>query len=285
MILVTLGTQDKEFTRLLKAIDKEIEKGNIKEKVIVQAGYTKYKSDNMEIYDLIEMDELEKLTKKCNLLITHGGVGSILTGLTNNKKVIAAARQKKYKEHTNDHQKQIVKEFAKRGYLLELRDFNKLDKILEKVKTFKPSKYESNNKNFVKLLDNYIEKDNHTSWYNKYRSLTSCGYTGIIISLINVLIFGLLYSKVNLYLNIINSFVISSLVGLLFNILCDIKIKDNVGKYSFIKLLSLVLDISLMQVFYKMFNIEPILSKIIANIIILFINFVIIKFIFRKEEV
>ena len=31
MILVTLGTQDKEFTRLLKAIDKEIEKGNIKE--------------------------------------------------------------------------------------------------------------------------------------------------------------------------------------------------------------------------------------------------------------
>ena len=145
--------------------------------------------------------------------------------------------------------------------------------------------YESNNKNFVKLLDNYIEKDNHTSWYNKYRSLTSCGYTGIIISLINVLIFGLLYSKVNLYLNIINSFVISSLVGLLFNILCDIKIKDNVGKYSFIKLLSLVLDISLMQVFYKMFNIEPILSKIITNIVILFISFVIIKLIFRKEEV
>lgn len=285
MILVTLGTQDKEFTRLLKAIDKEIEKGNIKEKVIVQAGYTKYKSDNMEIYDLIEMDELEKLTKKCNLLITHGGVGSILTGLTNNKKIIAAARQKKYKEHTNDHQKQIVKEFAKRGYLLELREFNKLDKILEKVKTFKPSKYESNNKNFVKLLDNYIEKDNHTSWYNKYRNLTSCGYTGIIMSLINVLIFSLLYSKVNLYLNIIYSFLITSVIGLLFNVLCDIRIKRTIGKYSFIKLLSLVLDISLMQVFYKMFNIGPTLSKFIANIIILFISFIIIKFIFRKEEV
>ena len=105
------------------------------------------------------------------------------------------------------------------------------------------------------------------------------------MSLINVLIFGLLYSKVNLYLNIIYSFLITSVIGLLFNILCDIRIKDNVGKYSFIKLLSLVLDISLMQVFYKMFTIELILSKIISNIIILFINFVIIKFIFRKEEV
>ena len=31
MIFVTLGTQDKEFTRLLEAIDREIEKGNIKE--------------------------------------------------------------------------------------------------------------------------------------------------------------------------------------------------------------------------------------------------------------
>ena len=42
MIFVTLGTQDKSFTRLLKAIDREIEKGTIKEKVIVQAGLTKY---------------------------------------------------------------------------------------------------------------------------------------------------------------------------------------------------------------------------------------------------
>ena len=36
MIFVTLGTQDKEFPRLLEAIDKAIEKGEIKEKVIVQ---------------------------------------------------------------------------------------------------------------------------------------------------------------------------------------------------------------------------------------------------------
>ena len=105
MILVTLGTQDKSFDRLLKAIDKEIENKNIKEKVIVQAGYTKYKSDNMKIFDLVSEEELEKLVKKCDLLITHGGVGSILLGIRNNKKVIAAARLKKYGEHTNDHQK------------------------------------------------------------------------------------------------------------------------------------------------------------------------------------
>ena len=53
MILVILGTQDKEFPRLLEAVDREIEKGNIKEKVVVQAGQTKYESKNMEILDLV----------------------------------------------------------------------------------------------------------------------------------------------------------------------------------------------------------------------------------------
>ena len=42
MILVSLGTQDREFTRLLQAIEREIINGNIKEKVIVQAGETKF---------------------------------------------------------------------------------------------------------------------------------------------------------------------------------------------------------------------------------------------------
>ena len=48
MIFVTLGTQDKGFPRLLDAIEKQIKKGNIKEKVIVQAGLTEYKSKNMK---------------------------------------------------------------------------------------------------------------------------------------------------------------------------------------------------------------------------------------------
>ena len=108
MILVTLGTQDKSFERLLKAVDKEIEKGNIKDKVLVQAGYTKYKSKNMEIFKSVSNDRLEELMDEASLIITHGGVGSILTALKHHKKVIATPRLSKYNEHTNDHQKQII---------------------------------------------------------------------------------------------------------------------------------------------------------------------------------
>ena len=64
MILVTLGTQDKSFTRLLDAIQKQIDLGNIKDKVIVQAGCTKYNSKDMQILDLIPYDEFEEYKEK-----------------------------------------------------------------------------------------------------------------------------------------------------------------------------------------------------------------------------
>lgn len=159
MILVTLGTQDKSFKRLLDAIQKQIDLGNIKDKVVVQAGCTKYQSKYMEIFNLIDRDEFSKLIKECDLLITHGGVGSILTGLKNDKKVIAAARLEEYKEHTNNHQLEIIEKFVDSGYILELKDFDKLDEVLKKAKNFKPKKYKSNTTEMIKLISNYIDNN------------------------------------------------------------------------------------------------------------------------------
>lgn len=159
MIFVTLGTQDKKFKRLLNDIQKEIDNGNIKENVIVQAGFTKYESKEMEIFDLLDKDEFEQYMKKCNLLITHGGVGSILTGLKNNKKVIACPRLAKYKEHINDHQVQIIDKFSKAKYLLAYNEGDDLGKIIEDSKNFKPQKYVSNTNKIISIIEEFIDKD------------------------------------------------------------------------------------------------------------------------------
>lgn len=159
MILVTLGTQDKKFYRLLDMIQEEKDNGNIKDEIIVQAGYSSdYQSSDMKIIDLIPIDEFEELVKKCDFLITHGGVGSIITGLKHHKKVIAVPRLKKYKEHTNDHQVQIVDNFVNDGYILKLDENDKLYKVLKNMKNFIPKKYESNNNSFIKMLDKEIKK-------------------------------------------------------------------------------------------------------------------------------
>lgn len=157
MIFVTLGTNDESFERLLKAIDKEIEKGTIKEKVIVQAGCTKYESKNMEILDLVPREEFDKLVSECDLLITHGGVGSILTGINKGKKVIAVPRLAKYNEHGNDHQLQIVENLSKKKYILGVKDLNQLGKTIEKAKKFKPQKFVSNTHNIIDMIEKFID--------------------------------------------------------------------------------------------------------------------------------
>ena len=144
-----------------KTIDAEIEKGNIKDKVVVQAGFmmNKYKSENMEMFDLIDREEFGKLVSECDYLITHGGVGSILAGLKANKKVIVCPRLFKYKEHMNDHQVQIVKQFSDNGYILAYNDGDDLGKIIKKIPSFKPKKYVSNTENMIKLITDFIDKN------------------------------------------------------------------------------------------------------------------------------
>lgn len=294
MIFVTLGTQDKSFSRLLEAIDKEIEKGNIKEKVVVQAGLTDYHSSNMEIFDLIPADEFDKYIEKSDLVITHGGAGSILTAIKKNKKVIAAARLSKYKEHTNDHQKQIVKEFSEQGYILELRDFNKLGKLIEKSKTFKPKKFESNTDNMIKLIENYIEDTNHISWYNKFREGLLYLFFGGCTTLVNIISFFVLRKlKISIYISNIIAWFISVVFAFITNKLFVFEsrgkslketFKEGVSFFLF-RVVSLLFDMGIMYILIDLLSSNEMISKIISNIFVIIINYVFSKlFIFSSNK-
>lgn len=292
LILVLLGTQDKEFKRLLEAVDKEIIRGNIKEKVVAQAGYTKYTSPRMEIVDFVPNDEFDKLIDRADLVITHGGAGSILSAIKKNKPVIAAARLSKFKEHTNDHQKQIVKEFADAGYIIELRDFNKLGKLIEKAKEMKVKKFQSNTKNMVNLIDNYITEDNHTSWFNKYRQALLYLMFGGFTTLVNILTFYILRKlSVSVYISNMIAWITSVLFAFVTNKLFVFESrgkssKENVREvisFWLFRLLSLGIDMAAMYLLLQVLGINEMISKILVNVIVIVINYVFSKvFVFKK---
>ncbi len=156
MILVTLGTQDKSFDRLLIEIERLIDQKVIREEVIVQAGYTVYSSEKMKIFDYLPKDEFEELIGKCSCLITHGGVGSIFDGLSRGKKIIAVPRLSKYKEHANDHQIQVIEELGKENYILPCADVSDIEKNLKKIKKFQPKAYQGNHNQMISTIENYI---------------------------------------------------------------------------------------------------------------------------------
>lgn len=159
MILVLLGTQKNDFTRLLEAVQKNIDSGLIKDKVIVQAGDTKFKSKDMEIFDLIPMDKMNDLIDSAELIITHGGVGSIVGALKKNKKIIVMPRLSKYGEHVNNHQQQIVSIFEEKGYIKSINSAEDLTRVLLEMHNFTPNVYQSNTNNIIEILTEFINEN------------------------------------------------------------------------------------------------------------------------------
>lgn len=161
MILVLLGTQNNSFHRLLEEVDKNVENGNINEEVIVQAGYTKYepktKKQPIKIFSTIPKKELDKLIEQANLVISHGGVGSMVTANQKGKKVIAVPRYQKYHEHVNDHQVDTINIFAKKGYVMPVKNVEELGQALENIKSFNPTIYKKDeDSNIIGIIEKFI---------------------------------------------------------------------------------------------------------------------------------
>ena len=155
-----LGTQNNSFQRLLEEIDRLISKNVITEEVIVQAGYTQYqpKNEKMKIMDFMPIEELDTFEQKADFIITHGGVGSIVTSLEKGKKVIAVPRLHQYGEHVNNHQTEIVEKFNKSGNIIGIQSVEELEKAIKQVQEFEPKPYIENNHKMLELIENFINQ-------------------------------------------------------------------------------------------------------------------------------
>ena len=122
MIFVTIGTHPDQFDRLIRRIDEIAPK--IKEKIIIQRGFTKYIPKNVESFTFA--DNLEPYFKEARLVISHSATSLLEFVLKNKKPIITVPRQKKFKEHINDHQVEFAL-FLKEKYGVEaILDINKI---------------------------------------------------------------------------------------------------------------------------------------------------------------
>lgn len=160
MIFVTVGTHEQPFDRLLKCIDKMVEDGKIKEKVVVQKGYTDYEPKNYEAEKLIPYDEMQKNIEKSRIVVTHGGPASFIAPLAIGKIPVVVPRKKEFNEHVNNHQLDFSKEVEKRmkNIIVAETDEEIEDAIINYDKKIKKmnNKNSSNNIKFNKLLEEEI---------------------------------------------------------------------------------------------------------------------------------
>jgi len=157
MILVSLGTHERPFYRLLKEIEKLLSEKKI-EDVIIQSGYTTYKVKGAKCCDFIEFEKMQKLLKDCDFLITHGGVGSITDALNYGKTTIVVPRRKELNEHSDNHQLQITKEMEKTGMIIPVYDIKDLEYAIEKAKKLKIKKSERKESRIFEIIGKKLKE-------------------------------------------------------------------------------------------------------------------------------
>lgn len=127
MIFVTVGTHEQPFDRLVQAVDELKEKKIITRDVFIQTGYSTYTPRFCEHAPLIGFDDMLRRMETAEVVITHGGTGSIMLVLYKGKIPLVVPRQSRYNEHIDDHQVHFCKMMETKGKILAAYEMEDLE--------------------------------------------------------------------------------------------------------------------------------------------------------------
>ena len=115
MIFLTIGFQ-LSFDRLIKEVDRITPKLNGLH-VVAQVSKTRHEVENMESHAYVKPAEFADYFDRATLIISHAGMGTILSALESERPIIVMPRLKKYGEVTTDHQMSTARKLEKLNYV------------------------------------------------------------------------------------------------------------------------------------------------------------------------
>jgi UDP-N-acetylglucosamine transferase subunit ALG13 len=142
------------FNRLVQGVDELAAAHGIRD-VFIQTGYSTYRPAHCQWKQAVDFEEFERLIEQAEIVITHGGAGSIAGALERNKPTIAVARLKRFGEHNNDHQLELIGALEQAGRILAVRDMSELPGAIDRARTFRPAQAGGQNR-VVELLRDFF---------------------------------------------------------------------------------------------------------------------------------
>lgn len=127
MIFVTVGTNEARFDRLLRAVGAlDVTTG-----LVVQHGPSSVRPAGARCVDYLEYDEIVATMRAADVVVTHAGVGSVMTALMNGKRPIVVPRLRRFDEAVDDHQLEFARRLAASGLVRLVEDPADLGGALE----------------------------------------------------------------------------------------------------------------------------------------------------------
>lgn len=158
MIFVTLGSQKFQFDRLLQKLDELIEKGVITEPIMAQIGASNYLPKHFEYVRFMDREQFAKTMDACEIVVTHGGTGVIITAVKKGKKVIAVPRLAMYGEHVDDHQLQLLQQFDELQIICACYDLDMFEEFYKGIRERKFRTYVSNTHVIIESIEEYLNE-------------------------------------------------------------------------------------------------------------------------------
>jgi UDP-N-acetylglucosamine transferase subunit ALG13 len=109
---VAVGTHSQPFERLLRLIERAVERGILPQPVTAQVGPSQYRMSHAQLREVITPDEMEAYIGSARYVVCHAGTGTISTALRAGRRPLVLPRLARHAEHIDDHQQQIVDKLA-----------------------------------------------------------------------------------------------------------------------------------------------------------------------------
>jgi UDP-N-acetylglucosamine transferase subunit ALG13 len=129
VIFLTVGTQ-LSFDRLVSTVDSWAG-GAGHEDVFAQIGPNTSTPRHLEWVSWLDPAGFRRKVQEASLIISHAGMGSVLTALEFNKPIIVLPRKSALGEHRNDHQLATAKWLAQEGRVSVAMDEDDLTRMLD----------------------------------------------------------------------------------------------------------------------------------------------------------
>ncbi len=128
MIFITVGTQA-PFDRLIKVMDEWAKNSGME--CFAQIYNASYFPKYMPYQEMLSEKEYNEIFQKASIIVSHAGMGTIISALQNDKILLTLPRLAHFREHRNDHQMDTTRAFSEKGYIYPI--FNEKD-LLDHLK-------------------------------------------------------------------------------------------------------------------------------------------------------
>lgn len=153
MIFVSVGTQ-LPFPRLIEMMDGWAKKNRNQEVICQTADDTS--TELMKTRDFITAKEFKSYFANASIIVSHAGMGNILTALEMGKPIIILPRKVSLHEHRNDHQVSTANKFSKHPNVFVIEDGKGLDKTITDLMNLDSLNSLNVSSNESKALNNFL---------------------------------------------------------------------------------------------------------------------------------